>query len=463
MKNNFFLLLMLPLYIFAQNVDADMQSDSAFIHQLSNNILSSSSAYDNLHYLTKNIGGRLAGSPQMVQAENWGVKALKEAGADTVIMQECKVPHWVRGGKDAAYVEFIVNGKKQRYTLNILALGNSLGSGAKGVKAPLMRVNDFDELERRRDEIKRKIVFYNVPFDDTLVNTFEAYIKNVVYRGIGASRAAKYGAVGMLMRSMTNTPGNNPHTGSMRYNDSFPKIPAAAMGLQDVAKLDSLFDDNTSVTASLFTYGKMLPDTIGHNIIGVIKGSEHPEQIITVGGHLDSWDAAEGANDDGTGIVQSVELLRAFKATHYQPKHTIHIVLFANEENGTRGANKYAEEAMNNKEQHIFALESDAGGFTPRGFGFDVSDSTWQKLNSWKYLFEPYHAAEFTKGGGDTDIDPLHEKLKTPTAGFRPDGQRYFDIHHAATDVFENVSIREMKMGAVVMSALIYMIDKHGL
>ena len=255
------------------------------------------------------------------------------------------------------------------------------------MQAPLVRVNNFDELEAKKNELKGKIVFYNNPFDDTLINTFYAYGKNVIYRGIGASRAAKYDAVAVMIRSMTNTPGNYPHTGSLRYTDTTKKIPAAAMGLEDVKKLDSLFDKNIAVTAALYTNGKMLPDTIAHNVIGELKGSEHPEQIITIGGHLDSWDPAEGANDDGTGVVQTIEVLRVFKALGYQPKHTIRFVLFANEENGTRGAKKYADEAKRNNEQHIFALESDAGGFTPRGFSFDMDDAVSLAKNKFLETF----------------------------------------------------------------------------
>lgn len=459
MKNILLALLLSPILAAAQN----MRDDSLFIHTIAVNILSSDASYNNLHYLTKNIGGRLSGSPQMYMAEQWGAKVMKDAGADNVVLQECMVPHWIRGGKDKAFVTYKEDNKQQQYNLNVLALGNSFGSGINGVAAPLIRVNNFDELEAKKDSLKGKMVFYNVPFDDTLINTFETYAKNVVYRGIGASRAAKYGAVAMLMRSMTNTPGNYPHTGSLRYTDSLKKIPAAAMGLDDVKKLDTLFDKNIAITASLFTNGKMLPDTIAHNIIGELKGSEHPEQIITIGGHLDSWDPAEGANDDGTGIVQTLEILRVFKALHYQPKHTIHFVFFANEENGTRGAKKYAEAAKQNNEQHIFALESDAGGFAPRGFGFDCNDTTWQKINSWKPLFTPYYSNRFSKGGDGADVGYLRDAFRTPIAGLDPDSQRYFYIHHAATDVFENVDIREMKLGAINMAALIYLVDKYGL
>jgi len=459
MKKLFLAALLFPVIISAQN----MNDDSLFIHKIAADILSSNASYNNLHYLTKNIGGRLSGSPQMYRAEQWGINAMKEAGADNVTMQQCMVPHWVRGGQDKAFIVYNdEKGKQQKYWLNILALGNSIGSGANGVQASLIRVNNFDDLEAKKNELKGKIVFYNVPFDDTLINTFNAYEKNVVYRGIGASRAAKYGAVAMMMRSMTNTPGNYPHTGSLHYTDSIKKIPAAAMGLYDVQKLDSLFDNNITVTASLFTYGMMLPDTIAHNIIGELKGSEYPEQIITVGGHLDSWDPAEGANDDGTGVVQTIEVLRVLKALNYQPKHTIQFVLFANEENGTRGAKKYAEEAKKNNEQHIFALESDAGGFTPRGFSFDCSDTIMQKINAWKPLFIPYYGERFERGEAGADVGYL-KGLNTPQAGLNPDSQRYFYIHHAATDVFENVDIREMKLGAVNMAALIYLVDKYGL
>ncbi|QEC67217.1 M20/M25/M40 family metallo-hydrolase [Panacibacter ginsenosidivorans] len=463
MRKLLIVLMAFPFSVMAQTKYEGSLSDSAFIKMISDNILVSRSSYDNLYNLTKKVGGRLAGSPQMVMAEQWGKKAMETAGADKVIMQECMVPHWVRGGKDKAAIMYNAAGKKQTYQLNTLALGNSLGTGAKGVEAQIIRVNNFDELEQKKDQLKGKIVFYNVPFEETFVQTFRAYGKNVIYRAIGASRAAKYGAAAVLVRSMTHAMDNNPHTGSLRYNDSFPKIPAAAIGLKDVAKLDSLLDNNIAVTAQLFTYGKQLPDTIGHSVIGELTGSQFPNEIITVGGHLDSWDVNEGATDDGAGVVQTIEILRAFKALGYQPKHTIRFVLFANEENGTRGGNKYAEDAKANNLKMIFALESDAGGFTPRGFGFTANDTVWNKIYAWKNLFEPYGSDKFTRGGDGTDIEPLNETFNTPVAGLSPDTQRYFDVHHAASDVFEAVNIRELKLGAVSMAALLYLVDKYGL
>ena len=464
MKKAFILIFILPLFAQAQNTSSNPE-DSIFIKKIANCILGNrTAAYNNLYYLTKKIGGRLAGSPQMVLAEHWGTQAMKDAGADTVILQQCMVPHWIRGGKDKATVSYKgANGNEHTIPIAILALGNSVGSGTKGIKAEILRVNNFDELEAHKDEVKGKIVFYNCAFDDTLIRTFDAYGKYFAYRVFGASRAAKYGAVGMLVRSLTNSMNNLPHTGTLRYNDSFPQIPAAAVGLIDVQRIDSLMGDGKTLTTQIFTNAKMLPDTIGHNVVGELKGSEYPNQIITVGGHLDSWDINEGASDDGTGDIQTIEILRAFKALGFTPKHTIRFVLFMNEENGARGAAKYAELAKQNNEQPIFAFESDAGGFTPRSIGVDCSAAGYEKLNSWLHLFEPYGVTAFDKGGGGTDIEPLQQTFNIPIAELKPDSQRYFDVHHAASDVLENVNIREVKLGAINMAALLYLVDKYGL
>ena len=454
MKRISLLLLILPLCSIAQS-----NTDSAAIKHFSNEILLHGKGYDWLYQLTKNIGARLAGSPQMVKAEQWGFNAMKTAGADTVFMQECKVPHWVRGGKDQA---FIISGDK-RIPLNVLALGNSNGSGNKGVMANVIEVKNFDELENRRGEIKDKIVFYNCDFDESNINTFESYGQSVRYRGRGASRAAKYGAVGVIIRSMTHATDNNPHTGWMGYNDSFPKIPAVALGLKDVAVLHQYLSVNKQLKLQLLTYGKMLPDTIGHNIVGEIKGTENKDEYITIGGHLDSWDIGEGAHDDGAGIAHTLEILRAFKALNYHPRHTIRFVLFANEENGTRGGHEYADQAAAHKEKHVFALESDAGGFTPRGFSITTDSLGWTKIEQWKKLLAPYGSSEFYPNGRGTDIEPLYDTFKIPEADLIPDSQRYFDIHHCANDIFENINKRELHLGAVNMAGLIYLVDQYGL
>lgn len=463
MKKFLLVFFLLPAICHAQPMFQQGISDSAFLKMISDNIFLSKSADKNLYNLTKNIGGRLAGSPQMPKAENWGAEALKNAGADEVVLQECMVPHWVRGKGDMASVTFLQNGKNITLPLSMTAIGNSVGTGPSGIVAPLIQINSFDELEKRKDEIKGKIVFYNCPFQDEFIQTFMAYGMNVRYRTQGASRAAKYGALAVLVRSMTNSTDNNAHTGTLVYTDGLPKIPAACIGLWDVAKLDSLFNNGISLKAKLVTHAMMLPDTIGHNVIGILKGTEFPNEVITVGGHLDSWDINEGAQDDGAGVVQTIEILRAFKALGFQPKHTIQFVLFANEENGGRGGEKYAEAPLRENEKHIFALESDAGGFTPRGFGFTANENIWVKINSWKNLFTPYGADNFSRYGGGADIEPLGEKFGTVMSSLSPDSQRYFDLHHAAGDVFENVNMRELKLGAIDMAGLLYLVDKYGL
>ncbi|HJS52930.1 MAG TPA: M20/M25/M40 family metallo-hydrolase [Chitinophagaceae bacterium] len=441
------------------------KEDSIMIKKISDDILTNGKAYDNLRHLTKKIGGRLAGSPQMTMAEQWGEQVMRSGGADRVIMQECKVPHWVRGGEDKAEV---VGGKK----LDVVALGNSMGSGKKGVKAEVLLVNSYDDLEKKRDEVKDKIVFYNYKFNPTYIQTFRSYGEASPYRGSGPSRAAKYGAKAVIVRSMSHSTDNNPHTGATRYIDSFAKIPAVAIGLRDADWLSEELQKG-KVSVQIKTNGHFLDSAIGHNVIGELTGSEFPNEIITVGGHLDSWDNCEGAHDDGAGCVQTIEILRAFKAVGYKPRRTIRFVLFANEENGLRGGNKYADEAKAKnarpddsvgREKHIFALESDAGGFTPRAFGFTMSDEQFQKVLKWKPLIAPYGCSEFNRGGGGADIGPLRRAIPTTAlAGLSPDSQRYFDIHHARNDVFENVNKRELELGAINMAALIYLIDKYGL
>ncbi|MCX6317944.1 MAG: M20/M25/M40 family metallo-hydrolase [Bacteroidetes bacterium] len=450
---------------------SQQQPDSAMIKRISDEILVNGRAYDNLRELTKQIGGRLAGSPQMVMAEQWGLKKMQESGADKAWMQECMVPHWVRGGKDKAVVSTkppssktgsFPNNNYREKALDVVALGNSVGTPSKGITAEIIMVNSFDELELRKMDVNNKIVFYNYKFNDTYVNTFLAYRDAGQYRGQGPSRAAKYGAKAVIVRSMSNATDNNPHTGATRYDTAYPRIPAVAVGLRDADWLSQQLEKE-KLMVTITTNGHFLPDTIGHNIIGEVTGSDYPAEIITIGGHLDSWDNCEGAHDDGAGCVQAIEILRAFKALGFTPKHTIRFVLFANEENGLRGGAKYAEEAQAKNEKHILAIESDAGGFTPRALGFTGSDAQYQKFLSWKELIAPYGCSEFLKGGGGADIGPLSRALKTPTASLNPDPQRYFDIHHARSDVFEAVNKRELQLGAVNMAALIYLVDKYGL
>jgi len=453
---------LISITCFSQN------ADSVFIRRLADEVLINGKAYDNLRHLTKKIGGRLAGSPQMVKAEQWGLLIMKQSGADKAWLQQCMVPHWVRGGKDLAEASFDAsvqgsrNTNMQKKQLDIIALGNSVGTGKAGITREVVLVNSFDELEKKKDVVSGKIVFYNYKFNPAYIRTFQSYGEASQYRGAGPSRAAKYGAVAVIVRSLSHSTDNYPHTGATRYVDTITKIPAVAIGLKDADWLSRELTEG-KVTVKLKTNGHFLPDTIGNNVIGELIGSEFPEEIITVGGHLDCWDICEGAHDDGAGCVQTIEILRAFKALNYKPKRTIRFVLFANEENGLRGADKYAEEAKTKGEKHIFALESDAGGFTPRGFGFNMPEEKFQEVMKWKELIAPYGCSEFRRGGGGADIGPLGRTFGTPLAGLSPDSQRYFDFHHARNDVFEAVNKRELELGAINMAALIYLVDKYGL
>lgn len=438
-------------------------TDSLVLKKLGDEILLNGKAYSNLYTLCKTVGQRLSGSAGMYKGEQWGLQALKDAGAEKAYLQDCLVPHWVRGQKEV--VGFKTKNGSTDPQFNVLAIGNSVGTGPAGVTAPVIEVKNFAELESRKNEVKGKIVFFDYPFNKTLLRG--AYGDAVRYRGGGASAAAKYGAVAVIVRSVTAAYDDNPHTGALNYNDSFPKIPAVTISTKDADKLtDYLKGKYATADLYLRTNCMMLADTLGHNVIGEIRGSEFPDEIITIGGHMDSWDPAEGASDDGTGMVQSIEILRAFKALGYQPKHTIRIVLFANEENGGRGAAKYAEIAKAKNEKHIMAMESDGGAEYPRGFGCGMTQEQFAKVSSWKKYFEPLDADKFVfneGGGGGADIGPLQKAFKTAQFGFFTTGQRYFDMHHSAIDVFERVNAQELNLGTVVMASMVWLVDQHGL
>jgi len=437
--------------------------DSVTVKKITEEILFNGKAYSNLYTLCKSVGQRLSGSAGMYKGEAWGLQTLKDAGAEKVYLQECMVPHWVRGAKEYAGFKTKKRGADPQF--NVLAIGNSVGTGDKGVLAQVIEVKNFEELDRRKEEVKGKIVFYNYHFNKTLLRG--AYGDAVRYRGRGASAAAKYGALAVIVRSVTAAYDDNPHTGALNYNDSFPKIPAVTISTKDADNLSNDLKGNYALdNFFLRTNAMMLADTIGHNVIGEIRGTEFPNEIITIGGHMDSWDPAEGASDDGTGMVQSIEVLRALKAIGYKPKRTIRIVLFANEENGGKGAAKYAEAALANKENHVMAMESDGGAEYPRGFSCGMTTGQYAKVESWKRYFEPLDADKFPfteGGGGGADIGPLQKNFKTAQFGLNTTGQRYFDMHHSAIDVFEKVNAQELHLGATVMTVMVYLVDKYGL
>jgi hypothetical protein len=385
---------------------------------------------------------------------------MKAAGADNVTLQPVNVPCWHRG-KESLAVK--VGGKFVEYPC--LSLGNSMGTGGKPLEAPILMVGSYDELKALPDnQVKGKIVFFNYRFRQDFVNSFDGYGDAVSYRWNSPNIAARRGAVGVIIRSMSTGADDFPHTGSMHYDDSIPaKIPEMAIGNYTADALEKLGKNGGLVgrmTSECHMKEGMAPS---FNVIGEIKGTEQPEKIITVGGHLDSWDVGEGAHDDGAGCVQAIEVIRTLKALGYKPRYTIRAVLFMNEENGNKGGHAYADSAIAKKEQHVIAIESDAGGFSPRGIGLEMPEANKEHIRKYTSLFLPYNIYDFTKEEGGVDISPLHYKMKVPAAGLIPDSQRYFDYHHTANDVFEQVNHRELKLGAVALAQFIYLVNEHGI
>ena len=460
MKLKFTLLLALTL-----STGLLKAQDSLMLRRIYDEELVNGQCYSNLHYLCKNIGPRLSGSANAQKAIEWGKKLMESYGFDHVFLQPVMVPHWVRGAKESGVIVIGNN----RIPVAIAALGMSVATPADGITANVIEVHSLKELDTLgAAAIKGKIVFFNRPFDPRFIETLRAYGTAGDQRFAGPAAAAKYGAVGVIVRSLTESIDNYPHTGTTSYDKGGIKIPAAAISTIAANQLSELLKQkNTSpVQFYLKMSCKTLPDTLSYNVVGELTGTENPNKFITVGGHLDSWDLAEGAHDDGTGIMQSVEAVRLLKALGYQPKNSVRAVFFINEENGDKGGEKYAELAAKNKEEHIAAIESDLGGFTPRGFGFsEASPAFVQNINlKWKKLLEPYGADRLTNGGGGSDIGPLKEKSPgVVLIGYLPDSQRYFDVHHSANDVFENVNKRELELGAAAIASLIYLIDQHGL
>lgn len=378
---------------------------------------------------------------------------------DTVWLQEIMVPHWERGKPEK--VLLLGEGKAKPQPLQALALGGSPGTGPKGITAPVVEVRTFDELEQMgRQGVAGKIVFFNFPMNPSYITTGRAYGEAAAYRVNGPNRAAKLGAVGAVVRSVTLALDKVPHTGTTRFEEGVAPVPALAISTADAEMLSKLLKSGKAPQLYLETHSRTLPDKRSYNVIGEFRGSEFPEKIITVGGHLDSWDVGEGAHDDGTGVVQSIEVLRILKAIGYKPRHTLRAVLFMNEENGLRGGRKYAEEASRKKEEQVAALESDSGGFTPLGFSIDSGPEAVDAVASFAPLFENYQVHEFKAGGSGADISPLKPQ-GTLLIGYKPDSQRYFDIHHTHEDTFEKVNKRELELGAAAMTALIYLLDKR--
>ena len=455
MKKLFLPLLFVSLFSYAQNDDATMLKK---IYDFS---LTNSKCYSWLDDLSNKVGQRLSGSEGAEKGVLYAKSALETLGLDRVFLQEVMVPKWVRGEKETAYIL----DNNQKTVVPICALGGSIATSKKGLTAEIVEVKSIEELKNLgENSVKGKIVFYNRPMEPTNIESFTSYGKCVDQRFYGAMEASKLGAVGTLVRSMNLRLDDFPHTGTQSYGD-LPKekyIPTAAISTNGAELLSKKLKSNPSLKFYFKMSCQTFDDVLSHNVIGEIKGSEFPEKIMIVGGHLDSWDLADGSQDDGAGCVQGMTVLETFKKLNYKPKNTIRVVLFMNEENGGRGGAKYEELSKLNNENHILALESDSGGFTPRGFSFECDENNFSKVMSWKTLFEPYLIHSFIKGHTGADIHPLTSN-KIVKVGLKPDSQRYFDYHHAANDTFEFVNKRELELGAATMTSIIYLFDKYGI
>ncbi len=435
--------------------------DSIMLKKIYTAALTEGKSYEWLDYLSNEIGSRLSGSIEAETAVKYTEAQLNELGLDKVWLQPVMVPRWTRGFKEYAYIETLTG---EKTITEICALGGSVPTPNLGLKAEVVEVHGIEELASLGEEkLAGKIVFFNRQMDASLINTFEAYGGCVDQRYSGAAEAGKYGAVGVIVRSMNLRLDDLPHAGAMSYGDTpvNMRIPAAAISTNGAEYLSSLLKLQPNLMFYFKQNCKTYDDVLSHNVIGEITGSTNPNEFMIVGGHLDSWDLADGSHDDGAGCVQSMEVLRLFKKIGYKPKHSIRVVLFMNEENGLRGGKKYAEEVKRTGEKHLFALESDAGGFTPRGFSFQTNEANFKKVQSWQALFKPYLIHYFEKGHGGADIGPLEGNIDV-LAGLRPDSQRYFDHHHAANDIFEHVNKRELELGAASMASLVYLFDMYG-
>ena len=407
------------------------------------------------------MGQRLSGSEGAKKAVIWSKETMDNYGFDTVYLQEVMVPHWERGEIEECF--FYLNSEK--ITLSVLGAGGTVATPKEGVTAEVIEVFSLDEVDELGEEnIKGKIVFYNKAFNQRYINIGASYGQTGFQRRSGAVKAAEYGAVASVFRSLSSSTYEDfPHTGGMTYKEGVDSIAHGGLGVLSSQRLSKAIKDNPKLKLTLKLSGKWFPDALSHNVVGELRGIKNPEKIITVGGHLDSWDVGEGAHDDGAGCVHSIGALRLFQKQNIKPNNTLRAVMFMNEENGLRGGQKYAEVAIKDGEQHIAAIESDASGYVPRGFGFSGSDEQHRKIQDWLMYFDKNTISYFSKGGGGADIGPLHRQTGTPMFGLSIDGQKYFEMHHTAKDVFELINARELELGTASMASLVYLIDQYGL
>ncbi len=438
---------------------AQIQQDS-LIGGLLKTGLGKGEAFELLEELTSKAGPRLSGSRGAEIAVEVTFKMMMDRGFDSTHLEHVMVPRWERGEVEKATITSA--GLPKPLPVTVCALGGSVGTPAEGVEGSIIEVRTFDELQTRAKEAQGKVILYNRPFDPTHLNTFASYSGAVNQRSQGAIEAARVGAIAVLVRSMTGMIDDVPHTGAMNYSDEVPKIPAAAISTQDADLVSSYLRDGLDLSVNLQLSAKTLADVQSANVVGQLTGSLFPNEIIVVAGHLDSWDKGTGAHDDGAGCVQAIEALNLLKKLGVKPKRTIRAVMFMNEENGVRGGKQYAVAPERKGEKHIAAIESDRGGFAPRGITVHGDSTVVGRVNRWQPLFAQLNAGQIGPGYSGVDISHLVDQ-GTPGFGLDVENHRYFDYHHSDHDTIDKVNARELELGAIVEALLCYLISEEGL
>ncbi len=457
MKNIIFTILLVLITNYAL-----AQSDESVIQNIYQEQLTNSPIYENLRYLTKEIGNRVSGSTQLAASVGYTRHLMNKYQFDRVYLQPVLVPNWIRGKKEI--VRIINSPSLGNRDLNCTALGNSIGTGEQGLMGEVIEINGLEELKKTDNNlINGKIVFLNQALDNSFINTFDAYDQAYGQRSKGPSQASIKGAIAVIIRSLSISDDDSPHTGNMRYDEGVTKIPAIAISTNDANLLSQIIEKEPQTKVYLELHCQTKEKVLSHNVIGEIKGTQFPDEIIAVGGHLDSWDIGEGAHDDAGGCLQAIEVLRSFRVLGIQPKRTLRAVMWVDEENSGSGNKVYAEKSKESKETHIAAIESDSGVFTPIGFSIDTENElALKKIRAWKSYFEPYQLYQFNKGYAGVDISPL-KNSSILLLGLETVNQRYFTLHHSEKDVFEAVNKRELELGVAAMTSMVYLIDKYGI
>lgn len=405
--------------------------------------LGDSAAFERLTTLVDRFGHRLSGSESLERALDWIMAEMRADGLENVRGEPVLVPHWVRGEESAELVS------PRPRVLPMLGLGGSVATPAGGIEAEVLVVSSFEELERRAADARGRIVLFDVPFT--------TYGETVRYRTGGAVAAARAGAVASLLRSVGPYSMQTPHTGTMSYEDSVPRIPAAAITVEDAMQLHRMQERGERVVVRLVMNARTLPDAQSRNVVAEIRGTELPDEVVVLGGHIDSWDVGQGAMDDAGGSVAAWEAVRLMHELGMRPRRTVRVVLWTNEENGLRGGTAYRDQHRDELDDHVLAIESDAGVFKPLGFGFSGSDSAYAMMRQIGSLLERIDAGEMVRGGGGADIGPIME-LGVPGAGLNVDGTRYFWYHHSDADTIDKLDPRELGQCVAALAVMAYVL-----